>query len=217
MKTKLLSLFMLGLALPSFGVEQDYVDRAMLTEEQEKEVIALAQECGIGKVSRISSYNMVPTPFRGITVQGVEQVKGREVSCQVLNVSYGKWLEPGARPQKGQAQRGDFWAGKPHTRKKIILRVSKKEYRIGSLQGMTAEECETILGLFLNGEYKQEPAANGRMLSQVDWSKPISFSRRGESISAGFLHKTKDAGFFDLQIKLAGKKLTIHQMFQAIP
>ena len=50
MKTKLLSLFMLGLALPSFGVEQDYVDRAMLTEEQEKEVIALAQECGIGKV-----------------------------------------------------------------------------------------------------------------------------------------------------------------------
>ena len=49
---------MLGLALPSFGVEQDYVDRAMLTEEQEKEVIALAQECGIGKVSRISSYNM---------------------------------------------------------------------------------------------------------------------------------------------------------------
>jgi hypothetical protein len=31
MKTKLLSLFMLGLALPSFGVEQDYADRAILT------------------------------------------------------------------------------------------------------------------------------------------------------------------------------------------
>ena len=125
MKTKLLSLFMLGLTLPSFGVEQDYVDRAMLTEEQEKEVIALAQECGIGKVSRISSYNMFPTPFRGITVQGVEQVKGREVSCQVLNVSYGKWLEPGARPQKGQVQRGDFWAGKPHTRKIFLSRINQ--------------------------------------------------------------------------------------------
>lgn len=59
MKTKLLSLFMLGLALPSFGVEQDYVDRAILTGEQENEVIALAQECGIGKVDRASIVSAV--------------------------------------------------------------------------------------------------------------------------------------------------------------
>ena len=37
---------------------------------------------------------------------------------------------------------------------------------------MTAEECETILGLFLDGKYKPGPAVNGRMLSQVDWTKP---------------------------------------------
>ena len=217
MNTKLLISFMLGLTIPSFGVEQDYVDGAILTEEQEKEVIALARECGIGKVSRISSYNMFPTPFRGITIRGIEQVKGREVSCQVLNVSYLKWLEPGARPQKGQVQRGDFWAGRPRAHKKTILRTGEEEYRVGSLQGMTAEECETILGLFLNGKYEPGPSVNGRMLRQVDWAKPTNFSRRGESISVGVLHKAKGSGFFDLQIRVAGKKLTIEQMFQAVP
>ena len=217
MKTKLLISFMLVLTIPSFGVEQDYADGAILTGGQEKEVIALARECGIGEVLRISTYNMFPTPFRGITVRGVEQVKGREVSCQVLNVSYLKWLEPGARLQKGQVRRGDFWAGKPRAHKQTILRTGGEEYRVGSLGGMTAEECETILGLFLDGKYKPGPAVNSRMLRQVDWARPLSFSRRGESITAGFQHKAKDSGFFDLQVRVAGKKLTIEQMFQAVP
>ena len=217
MKTQLVISFMLALTIPSFGVEQDYVDGAILTEEQEKEVIALARECGIGKVSRISSYNMFPTPFRGITVRGIEQIRGREVSCQVLDVNCLKWLEPGARSLKGQVQRGDFWAGKPRARKRTILRTGGEEYRVGSLGGMTVEKCETLLGFFLNGKYESGPSVNGRMLSQVDWTRPLNFSKRGESILVGFLHKAKGSGFFDLQVRVSAKKLIIEQMFQAVP
>ena len=126
MKKIILSLFTLTIAVSTYGIEREYVKRAMLTKEQEKVVIALAQKVGIKKVAKISTHNMFPTPFRGIRVQGAEQVKGREVSYQVLSMSHGEWLQPGAKPGKGQVQLGDFWAGKPYTRKQTILKVVKK-------------------------------------------------------------------------------------------
>ena len=218
MKKIILSLFILTLAIPTYGFEREYVKRAMLSKDQEKEVIALAQKAGIKKVAKISTHNMYPSPYRGIRVQGAEEVKGREVSYQVLSVSHGEWLQEGAKPGKGHVQLGGFWAGKPYARKQTILKVGKKEYRVGSINKMKPEECETILGMFLNGEYDHTPAVNEKRLNQVDWSKPSRFSKRGENISIGFLHKGgPGSGFFDLQIKLVGKELTITQMFQAVP
>ena len=219
MKRTILSLFTLALALSTYGFEREYVKRAVLTKEQEKTVIELAKKAGIKKIARISTHNMFPSPFRGVRVQGAEQVKGRAVSFQVLSVSHGEWLQPGAKPRKGQIQMGNFWAGKPYTRKQTILKVGKKEYRTGSIQGITAEECETILAMFLKGEYDHEPPVDQKRLDQVDWSKPSRFSKRGEGqISIGFLHKAgPGGGFFDLQVKLKGKQLTITQMFQAVP
>ena len=57
-------------------------------------MITLAQKCGIKKVAKISTHNMFPSPFRGIRVQGVEEVEGREVSYQVLSMSNRQWLQP---------------------------------------------------------------------------------------------------------------------------
>ena len=217
MKKIMLSLFTLTLAFSSFGIERDYVPRAILTKDQEQTVIELANKSGIKKVAKISSHNMFPSPFRGLRVQGVEQVKGREVSYQVLSVSHGEWLQPGAKPRKGQIQMGNFWAGKPYTRKQITLKVGKKEYRTGSIMGMKAEECEKILSQLMSEDYDLGPQVNEKTLKQVDWTKPSRFSKRGGIISAGFLHKAKGGGFFDLQIKQDGNVLTINQMFQAIP
>jgi hypothetical protein len=112
---------------------------------------------------------------------------------------------------------GDFWAGKPGTQKQTILKVDKKEYRAGSVQGISIEECESILGLFLAGEYNHGPGVNEKSLNQIDWSNPNGFRKRGDRISVGFPHKNAGSGFFDLQIKLDGKQLTINQMFQALP
>jgi len=217
MKKTLFAFLTFTLSLSCYGLERDYVPRAILTKDQEKEVIALAKKCGMEEVSKISTHNMYPSPFRGIRVQGPEQIKDREVSYQVLGMSHGDWLQPGAKPGKEQIKQGNFWAGKPYTRKKTILKVGKKEFQVGSINGMTPEQCETILGLLLSGKYELGPAVNKKTIDQVGWTKPSNFSRRGESISVGFLHKAKDAGFFDLQIKMVGKKLTIEQMFQAIP
>ena len=218
MKKIILSLFTLTLAVSTYGFEREYVKRAVLTKEQEKEVIALAQKCGIKKIAKISSHNMFPSPFRSLRVQGVEQLKGREVSYQVLSISHSEWLQPGAKPREGQIQMGNFWAGKPKPRKQTILKVGKKEYRTGSITGMKPEECEKILSQLMAEDYDLGPSVNEKRLKQVDWTKPRRFSKRGESISAGFLHKGgPGSGFFDLQIKQDGIVLTITQMFQAVP
>ena len=204
-------------AFSSYGFEREYVKRAVLSKEQEKVVIALAQKRGIKKIEKIYTYNVYPTDARGIRVKGAEQVKGREVSFKVLNVTYKKWFHPGSAPRKGDLRMGDFWAGKPSTQKQTILKVDKKEYRAGSVQGISIEECESILGLFLAGEYNHGPGVNEKSLNQIDWSNPNAFWKRGDTISVGLPHNNVGSGFFDLKIKLDGKQLTINQMFQALP
>ena len=76
------------------------IPRAQLTAEEEKTVLALARKQGITKVVKIKTYNLYPSSDRGISVQGAESAKDREISYQVLNIKYKKWFHPGQNPQK---------------------------------------------------------------------------------------------------------------------
>jgi hypothetical protein len=210
-------LAMIGVSVPSFGVERDYVDRARLTKSEEALVLKMARNRGIEEVAKITTYNMFPTPFRGIAVQGLDRIEGREVSHRVLSVSYRKWLDPGAKPGKDDLVIGDFWAGQARVVKKTILRHGKDEFRIATPRGISVGVCESVLANLLDGRYRLGPAVEEKMMDGVDWSKPLHFGKREDLISAGYGHKNKDSGFFDLQIKVVGKELIIEQVFQAIP
>ena len=198
-------------------VETDYVAGAVLTTSQEKIVLDLAAQRGIKKVAKISTYYLLPTDARGIQVQSVEQVKNREVTSQILNISYKKWWLPNEGPGKDDLQVGEFWAGKPATRKETILKVGKKDYRARTIQGMTLEEAEKILRMLLEPNYTVEPAVRQESFEQIAWDKPMSFRKQGDNYSVTFPHIARGAGFFDLQIKMNNGELIIHQMFQAIP
>ena len=203
----------------SGGIERDY-GAGKLTEAQEKIVIALAKKQGVETVARITTINFFPSQARGIRVDGAKEVDGREVSYKVLSVNFKPWFHPGGGPRKGDVKMGDFWAGKAYVRKKTILRVGETDYLCGSIRDIEIKECETMLGLFLAGEftYNPGPRINDRLLGQVDWSKPNRFSKRGDAISVGFPHKGgAGSGFFDMEVEFVGGKLNIKQMFQAIP
>jgi len=203
----------------SGGIERDY-RAGKLTEAQEKIVLALAKKQGVAKVARISTINFYPSAARGIRVDGAKEVNGREVSFKVLSVNFKPWFHPGGGPRKGDVQMGDFWAGKPRTQKKTILRVGETDYLCGSIRGIEIKECEAMLGLFLAGKftYSPNPRINDKLLDQVDWNKPSRFSKRGNAISVGFPHKGgPGSGFFDMEVEFVDGKLNIRQMFQAIP
>ena len=209
----------LSLITKSGGIERDY-RAGKLTEEQEKIVIALAKKQGVVKVARISTVHFYPSAARGIRVDGAKKVNEREVSYKVLSVNFKPWFHPGGGPRKGDSIMGEFWAGKAYERKKTILRVGETDYLCGSIRDIEIKECETLLGLFLAGKftYNPGPRINDRLLNQVDWSKPSRFSKRGDAISVGFLHKGgPGSGFFDMEIEFVDGKLNIKQMFQAMP
>lgn len=211
----------LGLAMAELlgvnEIERHFVDRAVLTTKQEKIVLELARKRGIEKVARISTYNLYPTAARGISVEGVEKIKGREASYKVLQVRFKDWWHSGQGPREGDLQAGDFWAGQPSTRKQTILKVGKKEFRTSSVHGLSIEECESILAQLLDGRYRLGPGVEKGTVGQIDWTRPQGFRKNGEAISVGFLHKSEGSGFFDLQITLGQDGLSINQLLQAVP
>ena len=197
-------------------IARDYVNDATLSKAEEQIVIELAQKRGIKQIAKISTYYLLPTSLRGINVQGAEIIQEREASFQVLNVKRQGWSNPNEGPREGDLQLGDFWAGKPTTRKQTILKVGGKEYRTNSVQGLTVAECESILEKFTTGKYVVAPEVRVNV-NEIGWNKPQGFRKRGEMLSISFLHKREGSGFFDLECTLAGEKLTVNQIFQAVP
>lgn len=198
-------------------IKRQYVKGAVLSKTEEKTVLEIAERRGIEKAAKIYTYNLYLTAARGIGVEGTEQVKGREVSRKVLHVRFKKWWHPNQAPKKGDLQIGEFWAGQPSTQKQTILKVAKEEFRTGTIQGLSIEDCESIIGRLLAQKYVVGPNVNEQSIQQIDWSKPQAFRKRGDAISVSFLHKRAGGGFFDLQLKLDNDQLSITESLQAVP
>ncbi len=197
------------------GIERQYVERAVLSKEQEGIVVQLARKRGIQKIAKIYTFNLYPTAARGIGVEGVEEIKDREVSRKVLTIHYKDWFHLGSTPKKEDLQIGDFWAGQPRTQKQTILKLGKEEYRVGSVQGVSIEQCESILSLLLAKKIVAGTGVNQGNLEQIEWSKPKGFWKSGDSIAISFPHKRTDSEFFDIKVQLDGEQLTITELLHA--
>ncbi|MEZ6055260.1 MAG: sialate O-acetylesterase [Planctomycetaceae bacterium] len=199
------------------GIKRAYVERANLTEEQEQVVIELAQKQGIEQVAKISTYFLLPSDQRGIAVEGVEQVEGREVSAKVLSVHFKDWLSAGPEPRPGDQRIGDFWAGQPIVKRQTILKVGNIEYRANGAQGLSYQECESLLERLLAGKYTIGGQVNKDQLERIDWNQPKMFRKQGNLVSASFGHKQEVGGFFELEMNQTDQELSIQQILEAIP
>jgi len=198
------------------GFVREYVQDAVLTKDQEKIVTELAKKLGIKKIAKIKTYYRRPSSDRGISVYGVDQVKGREILHPILTVNYKDWIGGNSLPKKDDLKVGDFWAGKPRIRKTTILMVGKKEFKVGSLHGLTVEQSESILNKLQTGKYTVAEGKNGDRLKGVDWNSPTSFNKFGDNINVSFSAQGGD-GWYSLKIKLTGDKLLISDVMLAMP
>jgi len=199
---------------PCYGFERDYVERALLTEQQEKTVLELAKKRGIKKVGKIYTYNIYPTAARGIGVRGIEQIKDRDVTCEVLRVTYREWSHAGTVPGKEDLQIGNFWAGKPRTEKQKILKIGKDEFRVSRCDGMKPAECEAILKLLQSKKYVALPGVRTGNLQHIDFRKPNWFSKRGETCQVSFTRKNSNSEWFHLTVKIEDGKVVISELLQ---
>lgn len=199
------------------GIERFYVSNASLSDEDVEKVLELAEKRGISKVAKISTHYLLPSSFRSIKVEGAPVENGREISRSVLSVTRKSWSFPDAKPGKADIVSGEFWAGQPYLRKQVILRVGAKTYLCNSVDGMSFEEAESIIGKFISGSYKVGEKIRERGLEQIDWTSPTHFRKTGDSIRVGFLAERESDGFFDLIIKTNGEGIRIEQWMQAMP
>jgi hypothetical protein len=199
------------------GIERSYVSNASLSDEDVKIVIELAKKCGILKVAKISTHYRHPSSMRNIKVEGVPVENGREISRSVLSITRKSWSFPNAKPGKTDIVSGEFWARKPYVRRQVILKVGGNSYRCNSVNGMSYEEAESIIGMFIAGKYTAGPEVRKRGLEQVDWTKPTHLRKRGDSIQVGFLADRESNGFFDLEITQGYKGIQITRLIQAMP
>ena len=199
------------------GIARYYVPNGVLTSVDEAIILDLANKRGIERVAKIVTHYMLPSSAKAIRVEGITKKKGREVSREILSVTRKGWAFPEARPGKNDLIVGDFWAGKVYVKKQVELNVRGKSYLCSSVTGMTFEEAAALRAMFLNKRFKTSGTIRKNALDQVDWSQPTRFTKRGDSISIGFLARGRSGGFFDLQIKKENNLLTIFQMMQAMP
>ena len=199
------------------GIERSYVSNASLSDEDVRIVLELAKKSGISKVAKISTQYMLPSSMRSIKVEGVPVENGREISRSVLSVTRKSWSFPDSKPGKTDIVSGEFWARKPYVRRQVILKVGGNSYRCNSVNGMSYEEAEFIIGMFIAGKYTAGPEVRKRGLEQVDWTKPTHLRKRGDSIQVGFLADRESNGFFDLEITQGDKGIQITRLMQAMP
>ncbi len=199
------------------GIIRSYVPNGVLTSVEEAIILDLAKKRGIERVAKIVTHYMLPSSAKAIRVEGTTKKEGREVSRKILSITYKGWTFPEARPGKNDLILGDFWAGKVYVRKQFELKVSGKSFLCSSVTGMSFEEAEALLAMFLNKGFKTSGTIRKNALDQVDWSQPTRFRNQGDRFSVGFLAKGRGAGFFDLTLKKENEGFTILQMMQAMP
>lgn len=198
-------------------VERSYVMNGVLTHGDEVIILDLAKKQGIEKVAKISTHYILPTSFKAIQVEGMIEREGREVSTKTLSITRKDWAFPNAKPGMNDLTQGDFWASKVYVRKQVELYVDGNSYLCNSVQGLSFEEAEILLGIFLNKQFGISSGVRQTALAQVDWNRPTRFGKREGNISVGFLTKGKGGGFFNLIVKKENGALIIQQMMQAIP
>ena len=199
------------------GIVRSYLPDGVLTSADEVIILDLTKKRGIERVAKIVTHYMLPSSAKAIRVEGITKKEGREVSRKILSITYKEWTFPEARPGKNDLILGDFWAGKVYVRKQFELKVNGKSYLCSSVTGMSFEEAEALLAMFLNKGFKTSGTIRKNALEQVDWSQPTRFTKRGDRLSVGFLAKGRGAGFFDLTLKKENEGFTILQMMQAMP
>lgn len=201
----------------SDGIQRDYVTNASLGKEEEKVVLELAKKRGIKKVAKISTYQIEPSPYFGIRVFGEDQIDGRDVAFESLSVTSKKWAFPEATPAPGDIRIGDYWAGRPQTRKQKILKVGGQEYRVNQIHEMTIEECEVILERLLEGKFSVATEASFG-IDEIQWSRPSMFRKGSDGgIMAVFNHRGSGVGFTEVAIRVTANGLEVTPMAMAIP
>ncbi len=186
------------------GIETSFAFGATLSARDLESVAELANLAGIERVLGVSTErHLVGTT---ITVRGDEKVHGRNVQFQTLRVHRDGW-DSVKRPDEGARSVGEFWvetSAKLQRQERTIVRVGKREFRVGLLNGIKPEAADqVIVAAFVSGRVRYASDYAKERVSRMDFSRPewlgisggeswISFSSPGPLTGAVFRVEGKE-------------------------
>ena len=74
-------------------VKTTFVDDAKLNEQEVKDVVSLARQCGIDQPAEVSTFHYRPIGGKGISVKSVERVKGVDITIDEISIEKIGWTE----------------------------------------------------------------------------------------------------------------------------
>jgi hypothetical protein len=161
MKLKFLTLFVMALVAASMvcvsaqstntasppEIKTTFDPHAQLTPEEVRDVVQLAQKCGISDVASIYTYNIAPSSRFTISVNGREEVTGRNIRYDNLRVDQPSWMGANWQPRLQAINVGKFWAGPRLTINLTTFQVTNLTLRIRlSLPLETADAMLAAIG-----------------------------------------------------------------------
>jgi hypothetical protein len=156
-------------------VRTNFVPEAKLSKKELRDVVKLANQCGIDHVTEVYTYCILPTSVCGIGVKSQEKVQGREVTCRLLFVNNRRWAGP---PEEASVvppvkELGKFWT---------TSGVSEERFTTSSVCGNEAKVVlekrsplsltDQILKAFAEGRVRYENKALRDFAADIDFSKP---------------------------------------------
>lgn len=156
-------------------VTTSFVPEAVLTKREIQDLVQLADQCGVKRVSQIRTYYIHPSSNCGIQIKSVEAISGRKVSFVTINLRY---KDPYDNDRIGDAVAsvGDFKvrAGRISTDLLTTFSTRTGMIRVRLADDVPLVTADRIVELFAKGRVRYRDESSARKLHEIDLSKPQS-------------------------------------------
>lgn len=176
-------------------VKTTFDPHAQLTPEEVRDVVQLAQKCGISNVASIRTSNVIPSSRYTIEVNGREEVTGRKVRYDNLRVDQPSWMGANWHPGPQAINVGKFWAGPHLTMDLTIFQVTNLTLRVRLTGSLSLETADAMLAAIGAGKIRFADESVREAWDSVRLTELKEMGQRGGAIDLYFRSETNRASF----------------------
>lgn len=161
-----------------FAIQRSYAKGYELTASEESKVIKLAKKQGLNSIQAISSYQIIPSVARGITVQETERVVGRTILYRTVQIFDSRY------------ESADFWhnlfkprfsVSPPDENQATLIRLGGRQIRVTLGDHVAPEAADTLIHALHSGHVIFSKLCTASDLGKAELTSPISVGRDSNS------------------------------------
>jgi hypothetical protein len=184
-------------------VNTKFEGNAQLSPEKLQDVIQLARKAGMSSVALIYTFNFHPSSSFGIGVSGKEEILGRKIRTENLQVTYSSWMGTNWHPHPGEINVGKFWADPKsrHTNEFTTFQVTNLNLRIQLYENLSVKIADDLLAAIAAGKIRFTDDKVRQAWASVQLTMLVEMAKRGDDYSFYFTPDRYICVFFECEFK----------------